>query len=401
MKMTELPDTIKRISVTSHETMAGVLTHGANYSFTYVADEKAISLSMPVQPEPYKSGGIFPVFSQNLPEGYIRRYVSEKLRRYAKINDMYLLALQGKDGIGLLGYDAGLQLPPLEQVSVTDIVSWSEPEAIFPQLLDRFYLRGMLSGVQPKVLIPQAERSTVPQKDIIVKTGDAEFPDLAINEYVCMESARFCGLNPPDCYLSDNREVFIIERFDRIDGVQWGMEDFAALMGRSGDEKYNSSYEMVMKVVQKYVAKPEETEKVYRYIVHSLLIGNGDAHLKNFALQYDPDMDNLRLSPPYDITHSLIYPTIDNQMALKLRKSKEFPSRRELIRLGDDYGIAKPGDIVDEMSEQLCTFLQESEEIRLMNGLQESMLSAVRQVHARTDSAKGFRHTKNRRSLRS
>ncbi|MTI12147.1 type II toxin-antitoxin system HipA family toxin [Sansalvadorimonas verongulae] len=398
--MISLPESISRIGVSVHTNPAGLLTHGASYNFLYQADEWPISLSMPVQLEPYKSGAIFPVFSQNLPEGYIRRYVSEKLRRYAKVNDMYLLALQGQDGIGLLGYDAGFELPPLEKVSISDIVGWDEPEDIFPQLLDRFYLRGMLSGVQPKVLIPQASRSTTPQQDIIVKTGDAEFPSLAINEYVCMESARACGLEPPRCYLSNNHEVFIVERFDRVDGIQWGMEDFTTLMGRASEEKYNSSYEMVMKVVQKYVVSPKETEKAFRYIVHSLLIGNGDAHLKNFALQYDPDMGNLRLSPPYDITHTLIYPTIDNQMALKLRKSKEFPTRRELIRLGDEYSVTKPGAIIDEMSETLNTFLTDSDEVELMDGLKASMLGAISQVHARADSAKGFRHTKNRRSLR-
>lgn len=399
---TDLPNAVKRLTVSVDGQNAGLLSQGASYSFLYEQDVLAVSLSMAPQTDVYNSGAMFPVFSQNLPEGYIRRYISEKLRRYAKVNDMYLLSLQGQDGIGLLGYDAGFDLPVLERVSVDDVVHWQEPEALFPQLLERFYLRGMLSGVQPKVLISQMtdQRSTVPQKDIIVKTGDAEFHDLAVNEYVCMESARYCGLEPAKCYLSDNREVFVIERFDRTTDEQYGMEDFATLMGRSGEEKYNSSYEMVMKVVKTYIGRQEEVEKVFRYIVHSCLVGNGDAHLKNFAIQYDRTMQNLWVSPPYDITHTLIYPTIDNQMALKLRKSKEFPARRELVRLGDEYQIARPGQIVDELSDLLVDFLHDFEEVRLMDGLQESIRGAVSRVHSREDSVKGFRHSKNRRSLK-
>jgi len=50
-------------------------------------------------------------------------------------------------------------------------------------------------------------------------------------------------------------------------------------------------------------------------IVFNCLIGNGDAHLKNFALQYTPGESDIKLCPAYDITNTLLYPTIDNKMA--------------------------------------------------------------------------------------
>lgn len=60
------------------------------------------------------------------------------------------------------------------------------------------------------------------------------------------------------------------------------------------------------------------------------LIGNGDAHFKNFALQYQPNMLQVMVSPPFDITYTLFYDSIDQNMALKITGSKEFPDQKNL-----------------------------------------------------------------------
>ncbi|WP_269448072.1 HipA domain-containing protein [Mangrovibacter phragmitis] len=86
-----------------------------------------------------------------------------------------------------------------------------------------------------------------------------------------------------------------------------------------------------------------EVETMFRYIVFSCSIGNGDAHLKNFALQYSPDTPQIFVSPPFDITHTLIYDTIDNKMALKLASSKAFTDKSHLLKLaeGKEFRIRK------------------------------------------------------------
>ena len=174
-----LPEQIKRITVNVARQQVGLLTHSSHFSFLYSQDAMAVSLTMPNQPDPYNRGALHPVFTQNLPEGYLRRYISEKLRRHAEIDDMYLLALMGTKGIGHLSYDAGIQLPAAKPVAIEDILHWSGREKLFPQLLERYYLNGMASGVQPKVVI---SRSAILQKDVIVKTFDEEFPLLTVNE---------------------------------------------------------------------------------------------------------------------------------------------------------------------------------------------------------------------------
>ena len=107
-KLTGLPEQIKRITVNAAGQQAGLLTHSSYFSFLYSQDTMAVSLTMPNNPAPYNRGALHPVFTQNLPEGYLRRYISEKLRRYAEVDDMYLLALMGSKGIGHLSYDAGI-----------------------------------------------------------------------------------------------------------------------------------------------------------------------------------------------------------------------------------------------------------------------------------------------------
>ncbi|WP_161599202.1 HipA N-terminal domain-containing protein [Alteromonas sp. RKMC-009] len=95
-----LPKQIRRLKVNIGGTPAGVLNRAAQCTFTYTKEDRDVSLTMPYRPEPYSHGALHPIFTQNLPEGYLRRYISEKLMRYANVDDMYLLALMGEKGSG-------------------------------------------------------------------------------------------------------------------------------------------------------------------------------------------------------------------------------------------------------------------------------------------------------------
>jgi serine/threonine-protein kinase HipA len=256
--------------------------------------------------------------------------------------------------IGLLTYDAGIELPTAESSTIDDILKYSGKEPLFPTLLEKYYLRNMISGVQPKVSIPNLER-TVQQSGVIVKASDSEFNLLTVNEYVCMNAAKFCGLNTSMTYLSENLETFIIERFDKVNNTKLGFEDFTTLMkkGRDPDKKYKSSYETLLKATYLFTHRNKEVEIMYKYIVFNCLIGNDDAHLKNFALTYSADMNKVKDSPIYDVTHTIIYDTIDNKMALKLNKSKNFPDKKMLIKLGNmcEPRIVKPKEIIEARAE--------------------------------------------------
>jgi len=379
-----------KITVCANQAELGILTYGSVHHYQPTQETQHVSLTMTQRGmDGYSSRALHPIFAQNLPEGFNRRLIAEKLSRYAKVNDMYLLALQGDQGIGMLSYKSELNLPEADSLSLGEILSYRSNEPLFPQLLEKYYLRTSLAGMQPKVSIPNAitvqTDITVQQRDLIVKSFDSEFPLLTVNEFVCMQAARQCGLEPPKAYLSENLETYVVERFDSSnDGTKLGYEDFTTLMKKSNDPnaKYTGSYETLLKATYIYTGSAAEVEKMYKYIVFNCLIGNGDAHLKNFALQYSADMKNIFVSPPFDITHTLIYQSIDNKMALKLAGSKAFPYLSHLIKLAESshFRIRNPKEIIESFSENILDYLHTSNEVQLFDGLRTSIEHSISNI---------------------
>jgi len=402
--MAELPSRINHIQVQAFGGASGELSQPGHFAYQYT-HQNPVSLTMKYQQAPYNHGVLHPIFSQNLPEGYVRRYISEKLRRHANVNDMYLLALQLDKGIGHLSYTSEIEKTDVGQLSLKDILNWQGKENLFHQLLDSYYLNGLVSGVQPKVLVnavndtgkPSIGRSLLQQEDFIIKTYDDEFPLLTANEYVCMEAARACGLAPSQCWLSSDLRTFITERFDEVDGNRLGIEDFTVLMGKQGDEKYQSSYEMLMKATYLFTKSDVQIRRIYQYIVFNCLIGNGDAHLKNFSVQYDESRKDIVLTPPYDITHTLIYDTIDNKMALKLNGAKLFPDKKQLVKLGKAYNIDKAEFIIEEIADTIRDYVNSSTEVGIVEGLKDSILRSVHCGTSEKYSSKGYIHDKKKK----
>ena len=401
MTFTSLPHRINQIKVKLNVQELGLLSKGSVHHYQPLHLNQHISLTM-TRPalDGYSSDSLHPIFSQNLPEGFNRHFIAERLARYAKVDDMYLLALQEKNGIGMLSYQSELNLPEAESIPLNEILHYQGQTPLFPQLLEKCYLRNSLAGVQPKVSILNTDR-TIEQKDLIVKAFDDEFPLLTVNEYVCMEAARRCGLEPPKTYLSENLETFVIERFDKPEGKLLGYEDFTTLMKRpnSPDAKYTGSYEALLEATYLYTNSLDEVYKMYRYLVFNCLIGNGDAHLKNFALQYTPDMQQVFVSPPFDITHTLIYDTIDNKMALKLKGSKVFPNKKHLIELAasNSFKLRGAEAIIDSTAEGILDYLEQSEEVKLLKGLKKSIIHSVNKAMSSTSSYPSFRQDKKRK----
>ena len=213
-----------------------------------------------------------------------------------------------------------------------------------------------------------------------------------------MEAARYCGLDVPKTYLSRNNETFIIERFDKVNDVLFGYEDFTTLMkkGQEPDAKYKSSYESLIRATFLYTNNRKEVEKVFSYIVFNCLIGNGDAHLKNFAIQYPPNMEQPFLSPIYDVTHTQIYAkkygVIDTFMALKLGGSKSFPDNTRLMALGTFAQLSKDHtyEIIHSTAQGILEYLDISNEVKEFEGLRKSIEESVYACTSTAYNPKGF-----------
>ncbi len=84
------------------------------------------------------------------------------------------------------------------------------------------------------------------------------------------------------------------------------MEDFAQVFGIFPDDKYkHRSYANIASVLWAETGE-DGTYEFIRRLVFSVLIGNGDMHLKNWSLLY-PDRRTPVLSPAYDFVATFPY----------------------------------------------------------------------------------------------
>jgi serine/threonine-protein kinase HipA len=362
---------VSHLRVTTPQGAAGELTQEQGpFLFTYGAApaNAAISLTMPVRKAQYVHAALHPIFQMNLPEGFLLEELQNRLAKIVHLDPMLLLALSGgQSPIGRVAVQSDF-LNPLAGAQgrgerLSEILAWDGAENLFAELVDKYIYRTGISGVQPKVLVPQlvaspmeppASKATVRTTDLIVKSGREQYPGLAANEFLCMSIAKGFGLEVPEFYLSANKELFVMQRFDRTpDGTPIGFEDMAALAGFSSREKYKTNYTHVAKLVEAF-ASPQHVlpslHALFDMVAVSCIVGNGDAHLKNFGLLYtDPSTSDCRLAPAFDLVNTTAY-IPEDVLALDLCGHKSFfAARQGLLDFAKICHVANPRNRVQEL----------------------------------------------------
>ena len=357
-------------------------------TFAYLPDvqpARAVSVTVPVRLESWSVPfGLLPIFEMNLPEGVLR----ERLRlAFAKATGTFdefdLLSIVGRSQVGRIRF-TGDKESLNEEVpfqSVDEILERRRGGDLFRYLLQKFASFSGISGVQPKILVRDeqafAEMEHTGQRlsqsykgaTHIVKLWESnEFPQLAANEFFCLTAARKCGLNVPPFRLAEDGLALVIDRFDlRMDGTYCGFEDFCVLNGRRTDEKYRGSYETsILKRFGQFANSTnvsEDMEKLFGLIALNCALRNGDAHLKNFGIVYDDVQGEARLAPVYDLVTTSVYLPND-RMALTLNGSTQWPSAKELQRLGETRTGATPGRVRDLLKRLEAAIADTSKELQ-------------------------------------
>ena len=410
---------LKALFVGTPDGLSGLLSKESQHIFAYAADavipldqRKAIALSMPVVAESYQSSPIFPVFQTSLPEGFLKDRIVERFSKTMRMDDMALLALAGGNRVGRLRLSNTEEMPAdeLGSESLKEILQSEGSQNLFHDLCDKYLITSSgISGVQPKVVLsavddmPPApldgeasnksmsklsigEKSTLRGKSLIVKAAGDDYPALAENEFHCLSIARQAGLPVPEFWLSEDKKRLAIQRFD-IDattGKFLGFEDMVSLQGKVNDQKYEGSYENVAFAIEQN-ASPQlafaSLKAFFESLVLSMIVRNGDAHLKNFGLLYtDPSSDDCRLSPLYDVICTTVYLPRD-QMALKLAKTKSWPDREALIQFGLKHcHVEQAASILDRIIDAASQYKPEDGDSgmwRQMRGQIETGLQAI------------------------
>lgn len=382
--MRVMPMKVKHLIVGTPQGVAGDLHKEARYAFNYSTHESnsEISLTMPLRAESYASGGLLPIFEMNRPEGYLLYKIEEAFAKVGGLDDMRLLDIVGGEQIGRLSYARPQESRPLRprQIGLQEILERQPTAELFDFLVATYFESG-ISGVQPKVLVPDADRpitvgrETVVHADLIVKSGGDEFPHLTQNEFMCMSAARAAGISTPRFWLSADGGLFVVERFDLDAGVTLGFEDMAVLMNKTSRQKYEGSYENVAKAVRLYTADADplaDLRRLFEYIAFTVMVRNGDGHLKNFGLLYEHPgkRQSIRLAPLYDVVTTSLYGTThprtfitkyDRTLALKLNKSRNYPTLNTLLAFGRDHcSVTHPDRVIERIAAALSATLHEN-----------------------------------------
>lgn len=350
------------------ELFRGEMSERPEYLFGYTGQcpaSHAVSLTMPVVRDQYTSEYVLhPIFEMNLPEGELRDRLQRSFSKVVSNFDaLAMLGIVGASQIGRMRFAApGKPSADMPTQSVEELIAHDGAEGLFEDLLARYATHSGVSGIQPKVLIRDAnapDRITHRGATHIVKAWNPEnFPHLAENEFFCMKAAEYAQLPVPKVSLSNEGKFLIVERFDLEKDRYLGFEDFCVLNAYSSGQKYTGSYEQLSKRIREFVS-PEQVrpalENFFKTLALSCAVKNGDAHLKNFGVLYESAEEGAAvwLAPTYDIVSTTPYLPKD-ALALTLGGSKAFPKTKALLAFGRrhcDLTESRVKELLDEVAE--------------------------------------------------
>jgi serine/threonine-protein kinase HipA len=311
------------------------------YQFRYLQTDRSISLSLPIQTEPFTPSQTRPFFEALLPEGAVREQIAASLKLAA--SDSYgLLAELGRDCAG------ALQIMETRHLSDVPDVRWLEPgqlDVLIHELPRRplgvapadARMRLSLAGVQRKAVLVRDRDGRfgeplngMPTTHILKpQPADDEFPDIAINEYFSMRLAERCGLTVARVELitADTRPCLVVERYDRDTRTaptqRLHQEDLCQALGLTPDFKYQQpdwaipSYAALAQLLDEHSLRPgADRLAVAQAAIFNFLIANADAHAKNISLLHEDG--GVRLAPMYDVLSTGIYPDLNADLALSI-----------------------------------------------------------------------------------
>lgn len=186
-----------------------------------------------------------------------------------------------------------------------------------------------IQGVQPKLSAKLNVKGKVFEVvdtggRFILKPQNQLYRCLPENEAITMHLASAVGIETPFhgmIYAKDDTLTYFIKRFDRQGYRKRALEDFAQLAGLSRVTKYNYSMERLVPILEQHCTFPKlEKLKLLRLTLFNYLVGNEDAHLKNFSLIRLNQ--KIQLSPAYDLLNTTIVMKATEELALPLNGKK-------------------------------------------------------------------------------
>jgi serine/threonine-protein kinase HipA len=245
-----------------------------------------------LHPAVYNTGyELPPYFAGLLPEGELRKRLED-----TRTNQ------EDKDDFGILA-SAGHDLPGADNLEIAVVEGATEGAA-------------SVSGVQNKLVLSTAQKGKL--SDIIAKLPAKNDDSQVFNESIAMQLAAAAGVNVAPTTvlplstievdglassLGEDLHYLAVDRFDRGRAGRVHAEDGCQMLGRMPAKTYAETSAYVRLVAVLFQLSPSGAENARQFFLRqavNTLLGNCDAHLKNFSVVYRNGRLS-ELSPAYDI----------------------------------------------------------------------------------------------------
>ena len=164
-----------------------------------------------------------------------------------------------------------------------------------------------------------------------VITGALGIEGSVFNEGFCMALASALQLNVAPTAIAQvgDRPYLLVERYDRQKGSKQRLhqEDFCQAFGVPPETKYQNeggpdllqSFALLRRTTR---PSAPQVLQLLDAVIFNALIGNHDAHGKNFSLLYTAR--GAVLAPLYDALCTAVYPRLTDKMAMKIGSKYRF-----------------------------------------------------------------------------
>lgn len=324
-----------------------VFEYDSDYSGN--VENHSLSVSLPLSKKNFTQKECIPFFYGLLPEGDIKKRIAAELH-VSETSTIKLLDALGGECAGTVSLfnEENASNPPEEAylfckenyhpISEEEIAEKIKNCTRTPVIRSEKDYRLSLAGAQEKIALAFFDGNWyVPLNGApsthILKPSRSDYPDLCANEYISMKIAEYFIENVPKTRLlsfgkKELHNVFCIERYDReitikdneIRVKRIHQEDFCQALGIMSDNKYQNDggpgLVELMDIIRDNSSSPViDIQKCAEYFLFNFLIGNCDAHGKNYSLLY---RDGVQLAPAYDIVSTVVYPDLSKKLSMKI-----------------------------------------------------------------------------------
>jgi len=298
-----------------------------------------VSQSLPLQDTAHGHQLTRAVFGGLLPEGDVRGTLARNLG-LSEGNDYGLLEEVGGDVAGAITLlPDGVEPPttptttPLDDQRLDALLRGLPQRPLAADSTEG--IRLSLAGAQPKVpvIVLDDGQMALPTNAAaptthILKPEPDRFPGLVDNEAFCMALARACELPVApvrEAVTVTGKPYLVVERYDRdltVDPIRrLHQEDFCQALGIASDKKYQQeggpTIVQSTQLLRDCTPIPaQELPRFLRALAFNWIVGNCDAHGKNYSLLYDRGAPTL--APLYDIVSTVIYPELTTRLAMSI-----------------------------------------------------------------------------------